>query len=96
MEVYKPMSLDDVGTRAEHLMDLQTIWGFAYQMLTTDIYHTEGEVHQAAELATALDLLTNYMMSGRDLVTLYAKVINDLPRAEFIDRPQGESNYGVT
>lgn len=96
MEVYKPMSLDDVGTRAEHLADLQDIWGFAYQMLTTDGYHTEGEVHQAAELATALDLLTNHMMSGRNLVTPYAKIINDLPRAEFIDRSQGESNYGVT
>ena len=80
MEVYKPMSLDDVGTRAEHLMDLQTIWGFAYQILTTDHYHTEGEIHQAAELKIALDLLTHHIMSGKDIVTPYAKVINELPR----------------
>lgn len=94
-EIFKPLSLDDIGTRAEHLADLQDIWGFAYQMLTTDSYHTEGEVHQAAELKIALDLLTHHMMSGRDMVTPYAVVINNLPKNPPASQG-GESNYGVT
>jgi len=75
----KLYGMDHVGTRMEHLADLQDLWGFAYAQLTTNHYHTEGEKYQAAELEVALDLLETHMQS-QYRPTAYAKVINELPK----------------
>jgi hypothetical protein len=75
----KLYGMDHVGTRAEHLADLQDLWSFAYSQLISDRWHSEGEKHQAAELEVALDLLETHMQS-QYRPTANAKVINELPK----------------
>jgi hypothetical protein len=78
MTKIRTLSMSDVGTRLEHLADLQDLWGFALQILTTNIYHTEDEIEQANKLEIALALLEYHMLSDYD-PTKYAKVVNNLP-----------------
>lgn len=78
---------DDVGTRLQHMMDLQDMWSTVFGILTrTDIFHTEFEVHRAKEIETALDLLQHHMEAEYNL-TQYAKEINDLPQPKKDDPP---------
>jgi hypothetical protein len=84
----KLYGMDDVGTRAEHLADVQDLWSMALCILTTGTYHSDEERKQAQELETALKLLENHMTHNFNQ-TGYARIINDLPwNAE--DIPDGE------
>jgi len=78
------ISMDDVGTRMEHMADLHDLWSFAYGQLTTDRYHTGDEDHQAGELNIAIDLLVHHMQSEFKPTT-YAQVINNLKKPSDID-----------
>jgi hypothetical protein len=70
--------MSDIGTRLEHLADLQDLWGTALCILTTGTYHNEREIAQAADIEIALKLLENHMANDYN-ETQYAKDINDLP-----------------
>jgi hypothetical protein len=70
---------DDVGTRIEHLMQLQDIWSFALGIVTAGSYHTDREREQAKELETALKYLMLHIQSNY-VDTPYARVINELPK----------------
>lgn len=68
---------DDMGTRLEHMMQLQDLWSTAYAILTRpDLFHTELEKARAVQLEIALDLLQHHMEAEYNLVS-YAKAIND-------------------
>ena len=76
--VIQTYGMNDVGTRLEHMMQLQDLWGFGLQQLTTNnVRHSQKEVEQAKKLESALELLTYHMMNDYD-ATVYAKEINDL------------------
>jgi hypothetical protein len=76
----KVLHADDVGTRLEHMMQLQDLWSTSYGILTRDnFYHTGWEYNRAAALGIALDLLQHHMEAEYNL-TQYAKEINDLPK----------------
>lgn len=79
MSELKSYGMQDVGTRLEHLMQLQDLWSTGLQILTTKGYHTDLEREQAKELETALKLLSYHMMSDFT-PTNYAKEINNLPK----------------
>jgi hypothetical protein len=80
MTLVKTYSMEDVGTRMQHMMDLQDLWSFAYAVLTTpNIWHSERENVQAMELAVGIDLL-NYHLQAEYKDTPYARVINGLPK----------------
>ena len=71
---------DDVGTRLQHMMDLQMLWSDVYGILTRpNLFHTELEQARALQLEIALSLLQNHLESEYNLVQ-YAKEINDLPK----------------
>lgn len=98
----KLYSMDDIGSRAEHMADLHDLWSFAYGQLTTDRYHSGNEDIQAKELEIALNLLVHHMESEYRPTT-YAQVINNLPKdaAQIPDdriggNNAGESDYSVT
>ena len=71
--------MSDIGTRLEHLADLQDLWGTALCILTTGTYHNEREIAQAADIEIALKLLENHMANDYN-ETQYARDFNDLPR----------------
>ena len=75
----KLIRMDDIGTRLEHLADLQDLWSFALGLLTAGTYHTDTELEQTKELETALQLLERHMLSDYSPTT-YAQEINNLPR----------------
>jgi hypothetical protein len=72
----KALHGDDVGTRLQHMMDLQDVWSVVYGILTTDHFHTELEKERAGQLKIALDLLQHHMEAEFN-TTNYAKVINE-------------------
>lgn len=74
----KVYSMDDVGTRAEHLSDLHELWSFAYGQVTKEGWHNETEKEQAIKLSAALTMLMHHMQSEYK-PTMYAQVINSLP-----------------
>jgi len=76
--VVKLYGMSDIGTRMEHLAELQDLWGMALGMLTAGTYRNEQEVAQAREVETALKLLAYHMQSEYD-ATWYARTINALP-----------------
>jgi hypothetical protein len=83
----KKLHGDDVGTRLEHMMDLQGLWSDVYGILTRPkMFHTEYEQIRAAQLELALDLLQHHMEAEYNL-TNYAKEINDLPKPKKDDPP---------
>jgi hypothetical protein len=76
----KVLHADDVGTRIEHMMQLQNVWSTCYAIVTTpNRYHTDLEEARAKQLQIALDLLQHHMEAEFNLVS-YAKDINDLPK----------------
>ena len=75
----KTYNMDDVGTRIEHMSDLQDIWSGGLAMLLSGTYHAPQELDQVKELEIALKLLENHMTHAYSDVK-YAKDINDLPR----------------
>ena len=74
----KTYNMDDVGTRIEHMSDLQDIWSGGLAMLLSGTYHAPQELDQVKELEIALKLLENHMTHAYSDVK-YAKDINDLP-----------------
>lgn len=72
---------DDLGRRADHLMQLQDYWNTCYGILTTPGFHTMAEKERAKNLQIALDLLMSYASAGYDCHA-YAKEINNLPKVE--------------
>jgi hypothetical protein len=91
--VIKTYSMEDTGTRLQHLMELQDVWSTAYAMLTTKRWHSQKEKNQAEELNIALELLAHAIMNEYSELGL-ARTINDLPKAEDIRiNNTGESNY---
>lgn len=88
--------IDDVGTRAEHLLDLYDIWGCGLEILTRpNLWHNSRELEQAQELKVALKYLMHHMEAGAPNVVHYAVVINNLPKNPPASQG-GESNYSVT
>ena len=83
----KVLHADDVGTRLEHMMQLQDLWSTSYGILTRDnFYHTGWEYNRAAALGIALDLLQHHMEAEYNL-TQYAKEINDVSKSKKDDPP---------
>ena len=76
---FKVLNADDVGTRLQHMMDLQEQWSTAYGILTRPGYHSKLEEDRAKALETALDLLQHHMEAEYN-GTPYARAINDLPK----------------
>ena len=77
---HKALSPGDVGTRIEHLMELQDFWNTAYGILTAkNTWHSTVEIERAKQLQTALDLLQNVLEKEYNF-TIYAIEINDLPK----------------
>ena len=76
----KVLHSDDVGTRLQHMMDLQMLWSDVYGILTRpNLFHTELEQVRALQLEIALNLLQNSLEAEYNLVQ-YAKEINELPK----------------
>jgi hypothetical protein len=74
---HKLLNAEDVGTRIQHMMDLQELWSTAYTILTRpNMFHTPLEEERAKALRIALDLLQNHMESEYN-ETQYAKEINE-------------------
>lgn len=83
---------DDVGTRIEHLMQMQDLWSSAYAFLTRpNVYHTDLEKARALTLEIGLDLLQNHMEIEYNHVP-YAKEINSLPKDAEIDKRMRKEN----
>jgi len=70
--------MDDVGTRLQHLADLQELWSFALGIETAGQYQTDPSIDRAKRLEAALQLLEAHMMNDYSPTT-YAQVINTLP-----------------
>jgi hypothetical protein len=77
--VIKLYAMEDVGTRLEHLADLQDLWSGGLAMLLSGTYHSALELEQVEKLEIALKLLENHMTHAYSDVK-YAKDINELPR----------------
>jgi hypothetical protein len=76
----KLLNAEDVGTRIQHMMDLQELWSTAYAILTRpNIYHTPLEEERAKALHIALDLLQNHLEAEYSETT-YARTINELQK----------------
>jgi hypothetical protein len=71
--------MNDVGTRLEHLSDLQELWSTGLDILTRGTYHSEREKAQAEELEIALKLLENHMTKDFNMQP-YAREVNELPK----------------
>ena len=77
---HKALSHGDVGTRIEHLMELQDFWSTAYSIMTAkNTWPSTIEIERAKQLQTALDLLQNVLEKEYNF-TIYAIEINDLPK----------------
>ena len=73
---HKVLHADDVGTRIEHMMQLQDLWSTAYGILTRPGYHSLLEEIRAKALETALDLLQHHLEAEFN-ITNYARDINN-------------------
>lgn len=79
--VLKTYSMQDTGTRLEHMADLQDLWSTGLAILTSGTYHSFQEQQEARELEIALRLLEHHMVHDYSTIeTSYAKIINDLPK----------------
>jgi hypothetical protein len=76
---FKSLKAEDVGTRLQHMMDLQDQWSTAYGILTRPGYHSKWEEDRTKALETALGLLQHHMEAEYNGTT-YARTINDLPK----------------
>jgi hypothetical protein len=72
--------MTDIGTRLQHLMDLQKVWSDALGILTSGTYHSKQEKDRAARLEIALGMLDHYLALGYNDLT-YAQEINKLPKS---------------
>lgn len=98
------ITMDDVGTRAQHLHDLHEIWTEGLAYMQNGHYLTVGDKVRIEELEHAIRLLTFHMRLGYS-DTPYAKDINQIPEADKVEggrgtnlKPptaNGESNYGI-
>ena len=89
-------SMKDVGTRLDHLADLQELWSFALSIETMGQYQTEPSMERAAKLEGALQLLTAHMMNDYSATT-YAQEINNLPKdARDIKGPDDDDATGTS
>lgn len=88
--------MDDVGTRAQHYMELQDVWGHGLQILTSPGHHSETERKRAEYLVIALELLQQ-QLETEYIPTTYAKVINDLPKdaTEIVDDKHKEDGKRI-
>jgi hypothetical protein len=74
---HKLLNANDVGTRLEHMMQLQDLWSTAYSILTRpNIWHSDLEIERAMHLQIALDLLQHHMEAEYN-ETQYARIINE-------------------
>jgi|SRR5271166_6538116 len=85
---------EDIGTRMEHLMQLQEIWSTCYAVLTQpNVHHSNLEKARALTLEIGLDLLQHHLESWYNHLP-YARTINDLPKdatkIPTIEREQGK------
>jgi hypothetical protein len=83
---FKVLHAEDIGTRIEHMMQLQNTWSTCLGILTRPGYHSPLEEIRAKELETALDLLHHHLTAEYN-ETSYAKEINDLPKPKKDDPP---------
>ena len=75
---FSKLHSDDVGTRLQHIMQLQEVWSDVYGILTRpDLFHTELEKERAGQLEIALALLQHHMEAEYN-PTSTAKEINEL------------------
>ena len=83
--------MTDHGTRLDHLMDLQDLWGRGLAICTQGIYISEAEKQRAKELEIALKLLAAHMQKDFPDVD-YAREINALPKdaADIKDDPPSD------
>lgn len=89
-------SMQDVGTRLQHLADLQELWSFALGLETATQYQTEPSLERTAKLEAALQLLEAHMMNDY-APTTYAQVINNLPKdAHTIKDPADDDATGTS
>jgi hypothetical protein len=80
LEPKKILKGDDIGSRLQHMMELQELWSTAYAVLTRpDLFHTPLEEAHAEELRMALKLLENHLEAEYN-PSPYAKAINALPK----------------
>lgn len=83
----KKLSGDDVGTRIQHMMDLQDLWSTAYGILTRpDLYHTQLEKERAVYINIALTLLQHHLEAEYNSAS-YAKEINNVPKPDTKNPP---------
>ena len=62
IDVIKRISLDDVGTRAEHIIHMRDNWALAIESLERRImYLTEGEKHTLTELKTVVAFINEHL-----------------------------------
>lgn len=56
------ISLDDVGTRAEHIIHMRDNWVLALEALEKrKSWMTEGEKHMMAELKVVIDFVNHHL-----------------------------------
>ena len=82
------LGMDDVGTRAQHLMDLYDIWTVGLQYMENGHYITVGEQSKIDELKSAIKLLVHHMEHEYRQLP-YAAAINQLPEADKIEEGRG-------
>lgn len=74
------LKAEDVGTRLEHLMDLQELWSWAWSMRNkANSYYTDLEKEESVKLDNALEML-NHILMGYQGPTSVPAVINALPK----------------
>lgn len=82
------LGMNDVGTRMQHLMELQDIWSTGLEYMQRGHYLTVGEKSRIAELENALKLLGHHMRSEYSDIT-YAREINSTCKAENVSGGRG-------
>jgi hypothetical protein len=79
----KILRMSDIGTRLDHLMELQELWGtgvaIARRLKDQGSYQSETERKMEEELETALKLLAAHIQKDFPN-TDYAREINNLPK----------------
>ena len=85
-----PLSMDDVGTRAQHLHDLHEIWTDGLDYMNNGHYLTVGDKLKIEELENAIKLLTFHMKLGYS-DTGYSREINQIPAPEKVEGGRGTS-----
>jgi hypothetical protein len=70
------ISLDDVGTRGEHVMHMRDNWQLAADNLEKRInYLTEGEKHLLTELRTVVAFVSEHL--AKDFIDIETTVSGD-------------------